>query len=73
MPVRDRGIILLDSKLLETFATWEALSKGFLTKFFLPSKTTKIKNDISTFTLREDKISYEAWERYKTIKTISTS
>src|SRR5262249_12436324 len=37
----------------------------FLTKYFPPYKTAKLRNDISTYTQTETETLYKAWERYK--------
>ena len=45
--------------------TWEELAQKFLAKYFPPSKTAKLRNDITTFVQLEGESLYEAWERYK--------
>jgi len=37
----------------------------FLAKYFPPSKATKLRNDITTFSSFKNESNYEAWERYK--------
>src|SRR5215470_9360816 len=37
----------------------------FLAKYFPPSKTAKMRNDITTFMQSEMESLYEAWERYR--------
>jgi len=44
--------------------TWDELIRAFLTKFFPPSKTVSLRNQIATFTPREDESLYEVWERF---------
>ena len=58
----------LNSKAPNSFATWVALSQAFLSKYFPPGKTTKLKNDITSFVQRNDESLYEAWERYKELQ-----
>jgi len=48
-----------------SISTWEELTKAFLAKFFPPSKTVSLRNQITSFTQREDETLYEAWERFK--------
>jgi len=45
--------------------TWDELTKTFLAKFFPPSKTASLRNQITSFTQREDELLYEAWEWFK--------
>jgi len=40
--------------------TWDELTKVFVTKFFPPSKTGSLKNQITSFTQGEDEFLYEA-------------
>jgi len=44
---------------------WDELTKVFLTKFFPPSKMASLRNQITSFTQREDETLYEAWEQFK--------
>ncbi|XP_073049469.1 uncharacterized protein [Primulina eburnea] len=41
------------------------MAKAFLLKYFPPSKTMKLRADITTFSQFEQELLYEAWERYK--------
>ncbi|XP_073057235.1 uncharacterized protein [Primulina eburnea] len=41
------------------------MAKAFLLKYFPPSKTKKMRADITTFSQFEQESLYEAWERYK--------
>ena len=45
--------------------TSDELTKVFLTKFLPPSKITSPRNQITTFSQKEDKALYEAWEQFK--------
>nr|GEW49701.1 reverse transcriptase domain-containing protein [Tanacetum cinerariifolium] len=45
--------------------TWDDLVNKFVNQFFLPSKTTHLKNEISRFTQRFEETFEEAWERFK--------
>ncbi|XP_073273305.1 uncharacterized protein [Primulina huaijiensis] len=46
-----------------SITTWEDMAKAFLLKCFLPSKTMKLRADITTFSQFEQESLYEAWER----------
>lgn len=41
------------------------LTRTFLGKFFPPSKTASLRNQITNFTQRNDETLYEAWELFK--------
>nr|GFB07208.1 reverse transcriptase domain-containing protein [Tanacetum cinerariifolium] len=45
--------------------TWEDLVNKFVNQFFLPSKTTHLKNEISHFTQRFEETFGEVWEQFK--------
>ena len=45
--------------------TCDELTKVFLAKFFPASKTASLRNQITSFSQREDESLYEAWERFK--------
>ncbi|GKF03593.1 reverse transcriptase domain-containing protein [Tanacetum coccineum] len=44
--------------------TWDDLVSKFINKFFPPSKTTNLRNEITRFQQRFDKSFYEAWDRF---------
>ncbi|KAI4299934.1 hypothetical protein L6164_033354 [Bauhinia variegata] len=57
-------------KVAEFFATrfvdtWDSLAQKFLTKYFPPSKTTKLRTEIVNFTQFDRESLYDAWERFK--------
>nr|GEY10423.1 hypothetical protein [Tanacetum cinerariifolium] len=45
--------------------TWEDLVSKFINQFFLPSKTTYLRNEITNFLQKPNETFNEAWERYK--------
>ena len=47
--LKDKAKVWLNSKTPNSFAKWAALSQAFLSKYFLPSKTAKLRNDITSF------------------------
>ncbi|KAL5543361.1 hypothetical protein UlMin_007145 [Ulmus minor] len=48
-----------------TITTWEGLVRSFLTKYFPPAKSAKMRNDITNFFQQDQESLYEAWERFK--------
>jgi len=50
---------------LGSITTWDELTKAFLAKFFPPSKTAILRNQITSFTQKENESLYEAWEQFK--------
>ncbi|XP_010242052.1 PREDICTED: uncharacterized protein LOC104586489 [Nelumbo nucifera] len=48
-----------------SIATWDEMASRFLSKYFPPSKTAKMRNDITTFFQQDGESLYESWERYK--------
>ncbi|GKF68546.1 reverse transcriptase domain-containing protein, partial [Tanacetum coccineum] len=44
---------------------WEDLVSKFINEFFLPSRTTNLRNEISNFQQWFDELFHEAWDRYK--------
>nr|GEX10344.1 reverse transcriptase domain-containing protein [Tanacetum cinerariifolium] len=47
-----------------SITTFEKMAKMFLGKYFPPSMVMKLRNEISNFHRRPDKLLFEAWERY---------
>ncbi|GAA0156942.1 hypothetical protein LIER_38374 [Lithospermum erythrorhizon] len=45
--------------------TWEQVVQKFLARYFLASKSTKLKNDTVRFQQEEDEMVGEAWERFQ--------
>nr|GEW37886.1 reverse transcriptase domain-containing protein [Tanacetum cinerariifolium] len=45
--------------------TWDDVVNKFVNQFFLPSKTTHLKNEISCFTQRFEETFGEAWDHFK--------
>ena len=63
--LRDKAKVWLNSLPLGIITTWEELAQKFLAKYFPPTKTAKLRNDITTFIQFKGESLYEAWERYK--------
>ncbi|XP_073152742.1 uncharacterized protein [Henckelia pumila] len=65
--LRDKAKAWLTNLPAGSITTWDDLAKAFLTKYFPPSKSMKLRADITKFTQGEQETLYEAWERYKDI------
>lgn len=63
--LKDRAKSWLNSHPVDSITSWEDLAQKFLAKFFPPSKTAKLRSDISTFQQFEGESLYEACERFK--------
>ena len=63
--VSDKAQAWLHSFLPGSIKTWDELITAFLAKFFPPSKTTTLSNQITTFAHSEHEMLYEAWEQLK--------
>nr|GEV56544.1 reverse transcriptase domain-containing protein [Tanacetum cinerariifolium] len=48
-----------------SITTWDDLVSKFINKFFPPSRTKNLRNEISNFQQKFDESFHEAWERYK--------
>ncbi|GJY57513.1 reverse transcriptase domain-containing protein [Tanacetum coccineum] len=57
--------IWLEKEPPRSILTWEDLVFKFINKFFPPSKTTNLHNEITNFQQRFDKSFCEAWDRFK--------
>lgn len=66
--LRDKAIEWLMSMPPGHFTMWNELSGAFLAKYFPPSKTAKIRHELTTFTQRDGETLYEAWERNKDLQ-----
>ncbi|GJZ66605.1 MAK10-like protein [Tanacetum coccineum] len=48
-----------------SISTWEDLTTRFLAQFFLPGRTTKLRNDILMFQQHQGESFSKAWTRFK--------
>ena len=67
---RDKAREWLHSLRTGSITTWDELTKVFLAKFFPPSKTASLRNQITSFTQRENESLYEAWEQLKDLQRL---
>ncbi|GKA75780.1 reverse transcriptase domain-containing protein [Tanacetum coccineum] len=56
--------IWLEKEPPRSILTWDDLVSKFINKFFPPSKTTNLRNEITRFQQRFDETFYEAWTRF---------
>ncbi|GJT17500.1 reverse transcriptase domain-containing protein [Tanacetum coccineum] len=56
--------IWLEKEPPRSILTWDDLVSKFINKFFPPSKTTNLQNEIKRFQQRFDETFYEAWDRF---------
>nr|GEV59970.1 reverse transcriptase domain-containing protein [Tanacetum cinerariifolium] len=57
--------IWLEKEPPRSILTWDDLVSKFINKFFPPSKTTNLHNEITRFTQRFDETFSDAWDRFK--------
>ncbi|GJW10132.1 reverse transcriptase domain-containing protein [Tanacetum coccineum] len=55
----------LDKEPPRSILTWDDLVAKFINQFFPPSKTTYLRNEITTFYQKANETFNEAWERFK--------
>ena len=63
--LRDRAKTWLNSLAPSSIGTWQEMAEKFLSKYFPPSKTTKLRSDVYNFSQFETESLYEAWDRFK--------
>ncbi|GKC61044.1 reverse transcriptase domain-containing protein [Tanacetum coccineum] len=56
--------IWLEKEPPRSILTWDDLVSKFINKFFPPSKTINLRNEITRFQQRFDESFYEAWDRF---------
>ncbi|GKA22628.1 reverse transcriptase domain-containing protein [Tanacetum coccineum] len=56
--------IWLEKEPPRSILTWDDLVSKFINKFFPPSKTANLQNEIMRFQQRFDESFYEAWDRF---------
>ncbi|KAL2921987.1 Protein hu-li tai shao [Bienertia sinuspersici] len=66
--LRDDAKEWLNDEGANKYTTWDSLAKAFLLKFFSQKKTSKLRNDISTFRQNEDESLHDAWKRFKRLQ-----
>ncbi|GJR88137.1 reverse transcriptase domain-containing protein [Tanacetum coccineum] len=56
--------IWLEKEPPRSILTWDDLVSKFINKFFPPSKTTNLRNEITRFQQKFDETFYEAWDQF---------
>nr|GEW04966.1 hypothetical protein [Tanacetum cinerariifolium] len=59
------ALIWLDKEPPRSILTWEDLVSKFINQFFLPFKTTYLRNEITNFLQKPNETFNEAWDRFK--------
>nr|GEZ88513.1 reverse transcriptase domain-containing protein [Tanacetum cinerariifolium] len=65
--LEDEARTWLDKEPPRSILTWEDLVSKFINQFFLPSKTTYLRNEIINFLQKPNETFNEAWERFKNL------
>ncbi|GKB33412.1 zinc finger, CCHC-type containing protein [Tanacetum coccineum] len=68
--LRDQARNWLDRLSAGSITTWEDLTTRFITQFFPPGRTAKLRNDILTFQQHHEESLSEAWNRFKDLLQI---
>ncbi|XP_021771468.1 uncharacterized protein LOC110735586 [Chenopodium quinoa] len=66
--LRDKAKEWLRDEGTGSFDTWEKLVKAFLVKFLGQEKTSRLRNELSTFRQSDDESLYEVWRRFKRLQ-----
>ncbi|GJT05754.1 reverse transcriptase domain-containing protein [Tanacetum coccineum] len=62
--ITSKARIWLEKEPPQSILTWDDLVSKFINKFFPPSKTTNLRNEITRFQQKFDETFYEAWDRF---------
>ncbi|GKB15435.1 zinc finger, CCHC-type containing protein [Tanacetum coccineum] len=62
---RDQASNWLERLPAGSISTWEDLTTHFLSQFFPPGRTAKLRNDILMFQQHQGESLFEAWTRFK--------
>ena len=65
--LRDRTSAWFHSLEVSSITSWDQMRQAFLARFFPPSKTAKLRDQITGFTQKDGESLYDAWERFKEI------
>lgn len=63
--LRDKSKSLLLAQPQGSTTTLDDLLKTFLAKYFPPSKSTKLRSEITSFCQQDEESLYDAWEHFK--------
>jgi len=62
--LRDRASAWFHSLEVGSINSWDQMRQAFRTRFFPPSKTTKLRDQITWFNQKDGESLYDAWERF---------
>ena len=68
--LRNRAKQWLNSLPRDSITTWNQMIEKFLSKYFPPIKTSKMRNDISLYAQMELETLYDTWEKFKDLMKI---
>jgi len=63
--LRDKADAWFHSLEVGSITSWDQTRKTFLARFFPPSKTAKLRDQITRFTQKDGESLYDAWKRFK--------
>jgi hypothetical protein len=63
--LRDRASSWFHSLEVGSITSWDQMRQAFLARFFPPSKTAKLRDQITRFNQKDGESLYDAWERFK--------
>ena len=63
--LRDRASAWFHSLEVGSINSWDQMRQAFLARFFPPSKTAKLRDQITRFNQKDGESLYDAWERFK--------
>jgi len=63
--LRDRASAWFHSFEVGSITSWDQMRKAFPAPFFPPSKTAKLRDQITRLTQKDGESLYDAWERFK--------
>jgi len=65
LSLRDRASAWFHSLEVGSITSWDQMRQAFLARFFPPSKTAKLRDQITRFNQKDGESLYDAWERFK--------
>jgi hypothetical protein len=63
--LRDKASAWFHSLQVGSITSWDQMRQAFLARFFPPSKTAQLRDQITRFTQRDGESLYDTWERFK--------
>jgi len=63
--LRDRASAWFHSLEVGSITSWDQMRRAFVTRFFPPSKTAKLRDQITRFNKKDGESLYDGWEGFK--------